>query len=72
MPEVLPSPRPGQRQVAPPLKARRGTVGTLEDAKLAAAKRGAAAAEDSLARLAGRQAAPEDSQYQVLTHITFS
>ena len=68
MPEVLPSPRPGQRQVAPPLKARRGTVGTLEDAKLAA-KRGAAAAKDSLARLAGRQAAPEDSQYQVLTPI---
>lgn len=63
MPEVMPSPRPGQRQVAPPLKARRGTVGTLDDAKLAAAKRSAAAAEDGLARLAGKH---DDSQQQVI------
>ena len=43
---MLASPRPGQRQVAPPLKARRGTTGALEDARLAAARRGTAAAAD--------------------------
>ena len=62
MPEAMASPRPGQRQVAPPLKVRRGTVGTLEEVKLAAAKRSAAVAEDSLACLAGRH---DDSQHQV-------
>lgn len=67
MPEVMPSPRLGQRQVAPPLKARRGTVGTLDDANLAAAKRSTATAEDTLARLAGRQASAGDEPlYQVL------
>ncbi len=62
MPEVMASPRPGQRQVAPPLKGRRGTVGTLEEVKLAAAKRSTTAAEDSLASLAGRH---DDSHHQV-------
>ena len=61
------SPRPGQRQVAPPLKGRRGTVGTLEEVKLAAAKRSAAAAEDSLASLAGRH---DDSHHQVSLVLT--
>ena len=65
MSAAMASPRQGQRQVAPPLKGRRGTVGTLEEAKLAAAKRSAAAAEDSLACLAGRL---DDSRHQASPH----
>ena len=66
LPEAMPSPRPGQRQVAPPPRARRGTVGTLEEAKLAAAKRSAVAAEDGLASLAGRR---DEPQHQVKARV---
>ena len=63
-PELLASPRPGARQVAPPLKARRGTAGALQDARLAAARRGTQAAEDGPARPGGRHAAADEPQHQ--------